>query len=230
MSLSQRSTNLISNQPSPVSPGTLAMPYIVSTAHSPFRAEAEQAVVTGFLQYYQARITHFLPVMVTTGIRCQAVLGIESDPAQFYSIRYLSDSLTCRLDSLGLQSAEGQIVELGNLFSRGARYTLALFMGVGLALARLGVSTLVFTATTQLRTLLMQNGLHLHTLAEASTRALTPEQAAAWGSYYTHSPQVVVLALSDVELLLQQQPLLLRHLARYCADISPLIQQLELAL
>lgn len=230
MSLSHRCINTGQLSQQPVPAGSLAMPYVVSTAQSPFRAEAEQAVIQGFYQCYQARISHFLPVMVSAGPRCSAVLGIESDPSRFYTTRYLSDSLTTCLDNLNLNLTSGRMVELGNLFSRGSRYTLALFMGVGLALIRLGVSALVFTATAQLRELLSQNGLPLHTLADATTSALSASQAAAWGSYYSHSPQVVVLALQDVEQLMQQQPLLLRHLHRYCEDISPLVHQLELVL
>ncbi|MGV3591304.1 MAG: thermostable hemolysin [Gammaproteobacteria bacterium] len=191
------------------------------------RAQAEALVTEKFEAAWQARVTQFLPWLLSMHClgHCSGVAGLRpAAGTRLYLEQYLDEPVEDALAAAGIQAARREIVEIGNLAvtQRGASHLLFLVMTA--ALHKAGYKWIVFTATRALRNNLDKLGYPMLHLADASPQHLDAETLAAWGRYYDSSPQVVVGSLDEAARLMQERPLLrrarrlYRHQIRQLAD------------
>lgn len=197
---------------------------------APDRAQAEALVTEKFAAAWQARVTHFLPWLLSMHClgHCSGVAGLRPAARDaLFLEQYLAQPIERELEArAGFPVARADIAEIGNLavVQRGASHLLFLVMTA--ALHKAGYRWIAFTATRALRNNLDKLGYPLLQLANASPRNLDACTLAAWGRYYDSDPQVVVGSLDDAARLMHERPLLRRVLRLY----RPQIRQLAHAL
>lgn len=195
------------------------------------RAEAELFVTEKFQAAWQARVTTYLPWLLSLHClgHCSAVAGIRpAGHERLFLERYLDGSAEQVLgNTLKTQIPRREIVEIGNLVAsqRGASHLL--FLVVSAALHRAGYRWIVFTATRALRNNLGKLGFPLHELAPALAECLEPAALADWGSYYQSAPLVVAGSLDDAMTIIQGRPLLRRGLRLYRNPINEIAARLK---
>lgn len=170
---------------------------VVAESGTCYRSELETFIQNGFKKSHGAEIFDFLPVLVGVGRgKPQAALGIRKGTSPLFVEQYLSASLETVLKQHYLCVPREKIAEIGNLYSASSRFTLPLLLATAMAMCEHGVTMLVFTATQQLRQLLIKNGVKLSVLANADPARLTPSKT-QWGRYYDSQPQVVAFSLQE---------------------------------
>jgi hypothetical protein len=195
------------------------------------RAEAEALVAEKFQSAWQARVTHFLPWLMSMHClgHCSAVAGIRpAAGSALYLEQYLDQPVEQLLSAvLGTQVQRRELAEIGNLAAsqRGASHLLFLVMTV--ALHRAGFKWMVFTATQGLRNNLDKLGFPLHTLTAADPARLPPAEQAEWGKYYDSEPLVMAGSLEQALQLIGERPLLRRVLRLYRYQINLLAETLK---
>lgn len=204
----------------------------LSGPDAPDRAQAEALVTEKFAAAWQARVTQFLPWLLSMHClgHCSGVAGLRpAAGTRLYLEQYLAQPIEDALAGAGIRAARREIVEIGNLavVQRGASHLLFLVMTA--ALHKAGYKWIAFTATRALRNNLEKLGYPLRHLADASPRNLDAEALAAWGRYYDSSPQVVVGSLDEAARLMQERPLLRRVLRLYRHQINQLANALRSA-
>lgn len=212
---------------------TPAPTFALAGPHAPERAQAEALVIEKFEATWHARVTHFLPWLLSMHCcgRCSGVAGLR--PAAhdaLYLEQYLAQPVELALENvLGFAVARADIVEIGNLAvaQRGASHLLFLVMTA--ALHQAGYKWIAFTATRALRNNLDKLGYPLLKLADASPQQLDAEVLATWGHYYDSQPQVVVGSLDVAAYLMQERSLLRRVLRLYRQQIRQLATALRSA-
>jgi len=195
---------------------------LIGTA-DPGRADVEAYIADKFHTAWQARVTSFLPFLLS--MQClgvsTAVAGIR--PAARESLfleHYLDTGVEDALTSLtGREVPRRHIAEIGNLVTsqRGASHLL--FLVFTAALHQDGYRWIVFTATHALRNNLQKLGFPLLTLAPASAERLDSDVRVEWGSYYDSEPLVMGGNLDDAMRLIAERPALRRILRLYRATI-----------
>ena len=204
----------------------------LSGPDAPERAQAEALVAEKFATAWQARVTQFLPWLLSMHClgHCSGVAGLRpAAGARLYLEQYLAQPIEDALAAAGIQAARRELVEIGNLavVQRGASHLLFLVMTA--ALHKAGYKWIAFTATRALRNNLDKLGYPLLNLADATPRHLDAEALQAWGRYYDSNPQVVVGSLDEAARLMQERPLLRRVLRLYRHQINQLANALRSA-
>jgi hypothetical protein len=181
------------------------------------RAQVEACVAEKFRGAWNARVTQFLPQLLSMHClgSCSAVAGLRpAGSAPLFLERYLDQPVEQVLAAAaGVTVSRRQLVEIGNLVAsqRGASHLLFLILAA--ALHRAGYRWLVFTATHALRNNLHKLGLPLLALGPASPERLAPEARSEWGDYYRSEPWVMAGNLDAAMALIAERPLL-RRVAR----------------
>ena len=157
------------------------------------RAAGEHFVARRFARCHGARVSHFMPWLLTMQgeRRIGAVLGIRSAAAPLFLEHYLDQPVEQLVSArFHRPVARDGIVEIGNLAAAraGARYCLFVAL-VGL-LHQAGFRWLVFTGTGPVRRALETMRLPVRPLGPADPDRLG-EQAASWGDYYRENPWVL---------------------------------------
>jgi len=157
------------------------------------RTAVEQFIRTVYRDGYGATVRTFAPTLVALqrGDEVVAAAGYRSATRPLFLERYLQQPVErCLGDAAGLFIPRERIVEVGHLASvrNGAGRLLMPFLGRHLAEA--GFEWVVSTATEELAHLFDRLGLAPLVLGAADPAMLGAE-AADWGSYYDHSPQVL---------------------------------------
>ena len=162
------------------------------------RLALEHYIYQRFLQAHNARVTHFLPLIV--GLRCRnvysaavglapAVLG--NLPQSLFAERYLPQPIEMAIaNRLGGDVDRSRIVEIGNLVSSWKGSSLLLFIFLSELIERLGYHWVLFTATREVETLLKRLQYAPVILADANPDVL-PDAGESWGSYYQRQPRVM---------------------------------------
>ena len=160
--------------------------------------EPRREMVEGFIRdvyarRYDACVTSFATVLVAlmSEGRILAAAGYRPALQPLFLERYLDAPVEARLRALTPEApARARIVEVGHLAATRPGAGRMLMPLLGVHLAGRGFEWVVSTATTELRTLFGRMGLEPLVLGTADPRVLGAD-AAQWGTYYDHHPQVV---------------------------------------
>jgi hypothetical protein len=157
------------------------------------RAETEQFIADVYRQHFAARLTHFMPVLVSRSIdgRACAAAGYRSAVEPLFLERYLPQPVEQVLAAAtGQPVAREEIVEIGQFASQCAGEGRRLMLSLARHLVDAGFRWAVITATAELRRLFRLQRLSAQPLAAAQRRCVGDE-APLWGSYYRHAPKVL---------------------------------------
>ncbi|WDD96963.1 thermostable hemolysin [Thalassomonas actiniarum] len=163
------------------------------------RNMVERFISEGFRQTFNAQIDNFLPAIITIKRKgdIKAALGIRSARTPLFIEQYTKTPV----QELGYfkqnNVKRSSIAEIGNLYSSSSRFTISLFLTMGVSLYLNGYSHLVFAGTKQVVKLLNSTGSETHFLCHADKDALQNEQN-SWGSYYQAEPEVVAVDLLQI--------------------------------
>lgn len=203
----------------------------VTGPNDPERAQVEASVTEKFQSAWQARVTHFLPRLLSMHCMgsCSAVAGIRpASSGPLFLETYLDQPVEQILAGAAQQTVlRKDVVEIGNLVAsqRGASHILFLIMTA--TLHRAGYKWLVFTATRPLRNNLLKLGFPMLTLASATPERLSESEREEWGTYYQSEPLVMAGSLDAAMQLIAERPLLRRVLRLYRYRINYLAEALR---
>lgn len=192
------------NLPPARSGNTLASPaqrWLSAFAGSARRERLEGFVRDRFAECYGARIQRFMPELIGIegsdgGLRAVAGLRPAASGPLFLE-HYLDQPVEDVIARVVVAApAREHIVEVGNLAVREAGYTRALIAMLTLRLLGAGYEWVVFTGTGRLINSFHRLGLAPLRIGVADPGRLGAE-AADWGSYYAHGPQVMAGRIAD---------------------------------
>ena len=183
---------------------------VTRTAPAPFelhehvgaeRAVAEKFISQCFAESFGSNIEAFMPRLFTVrqqgGAICGA-FGVRSASRKLFLEQYLDTPIERAIAEHAGQVAErATIVEVGHFsgaFPGAVRAMIALLTE---RLHREGFDWVVFTGTAGLRNAFRRLGLSPIDVAAADAERLPADQRVAWGSYYEHSPRVLVGNIHD---------------------------------
>lgn len=195
------------------------------------RAQVEASVAEKFHSAWQARVTHFLPQLLSMQCMgaCSAVAGIRPAASGTLFLEHYLDlpAEQALAAAAGKTVQRRELVEIGNLVAsqRGASHLL--FLVLTAALHRAGYQWMVFTATRPLRNNLQKLGFPMLMLAAATPERLNASERREWGSYYQSEPQVMAGSLDVAMQLIAERPLLRRVLRLYRYQINYLAEALR---
>jgi hypothetical protein len=218
-------TQVASQQPAIVSKEKPALTFIAAKHGHNARRRIEAFIASGFKARYNARVTSFMPMLFALdakGVKAAAGARFAAYDGQYNSLfieQYLNTSVETALTLQGITVNRAHIAEVGNLFSSASRYTLPLLFALFFVLKRCGSKYLVFSATSQLTSLLMGAGIQLLPLVKADASKLKGNSD-DWGTYYDTAPQVTALSLHHVTQHIIGCPELNAHYQRAIELIS----------
>ncbi|WP_281557148.1 thermostable hemolysin [Thalassomonas sp. RHCl1] len=163
------------------------------------RNKVERFISEGFRQTFNAQIDNFLPAIITIKRKgdIKAALGIRSARTPLFIEQYTKTPVQELAFFKQNNVKRSSIAEIGNLYSSSSRFTISLFLTMGVSLYLNGYSHLVFAGTKQVVDLLNSTGSETHFLCHADKDALQNEQN-SWGSYYQAEPEVVAVDLFQI--------------------------------
>lgn len=159
------------------------------------RAQAEDLIRRRYAACYQARIRHFMPVLL--GLegadgRLRGAVGCRrAQEGLLFLERYLGEPIERVLEHrVGRPVARATIVEVGNLAAESHGAARRLIVAVTGLLAQAGFGWVAFTGTPALLNSFRRLGLSPLPIAPADP-ARVGSELADWGSYYAQRPQVM---------------------------------------
>ncbi len=165
-----------------------------------YRIELEQYVAEQYLVSHQARLTTFLPHLLSMSLRgeIQAVAGLKpASSGQLFLEQYLDQNIDQTIaGAINRPTDRSSIIEIGNLVSTQAGGSQLLFIILAFAVKEAGFRWLAFTATPQVKKLLNRLSATPLFLANADADRLG-KTAEAWGEYYQKKPNVMAIDLNE---------------------------------
>ncbi len=171
-------------------------PLTLAKANEVGRVDAEQFIYQRFEKQHGAKVSHFLPFILsansTNGL-VSAALGFQpaSYSSHLFLEYYLDNDIQTTLSILTQTVVQrDDIVEIGNLASGRQRATQTLFLLLAELFYQAGYEWVVFTASPVVLQWLEK--LSIETIAiRVADPAKLPDKGASWGSYYDDKPVVV---------------------------------------
>lgn len=164
----------------------------------------ERRVADRFAQQHQARIEHFLPLLLSLDLAGQsgAIAGLRcAGASRLFLEQYLECGVEQAISGIFREPVgRDQVLEIGNLVSMLPGAAPMLFAILPGLLDDAGIRWVACTATPQVRSMLHKLGFSARTLATADPKSLGDE-AAAWGTYYDSRPTVIA---GDVRAAVRQ--------------------------
>ncbi|MCL1124357.1 thermostable hemolysin [Shewanella surugensis] len=162
------------------------------------REKIECYIARKFQQIHQAKITHFMPILLEMSLKehPQAVVGLMPGSSEkFFLEQYLSVAAETLISTVTHQPIERHsIVEIGNLAITHNGSGLILFSLMANMLINAHYQWIIFTATDEVKRLLRRLNIELIPIADAH-----PEiNQNHWGSYYNNNPQVITADLKKI--------------------------------
>ncbi len=198
------------------------------------RRKLEDFIAERFSRAHGATVTDFMPHLV--GLHCHdrlsATAGIRTGAeGHLFTETYLDKPLEQVLsETLALQIARDDVVEIGNLAAAWRGPSQLLFVLLAAALHKAGYQWVVFVATAQVQQLIRRLGFNSTELCRADPARLGAKQH-QWGSYYRNQPVVITGELQHsmdiasatprIRLLLDQQQALIARLSEEIGGKSP---------
>jgi len=165
----------------------------------PDRRRIESFIEEIYARRYRSTIArHYSTLMgvhdQNGGVVAAVGLRLAADEPLFLE-HYLQRTVEAGVrEATGRIVARDRIVEIGNLASAGKGASVFLFVVLAAYLRRHDLAYAVVTATKAQRRSFTRLGIDFTELGDANPDAL-PDSGAAWGSYYTHDPKVLVGAI-----------------------------------
>ena len=199
----------------------------VVTASDADKGNVQAYIAEVFNSRYNAKISHFLPSflkMSSAGSLIGAV-GIQAAGSdKLFLEQYLprrSEQIVSEFFAKPVD--RHRIVEIGNLVAtkRGSSYLLFIILAATLHTA--GFRWMLFTATEQVKQIILKMKYSPITLCNADPSKLS-DASAKWGTYYQSNPHVMAGDLNMANEILNAHPLFVsllepyRHLVRSWAN------------
>lgn len=166
----------------------------------PARPEVEALIRRVYAERFGARVQRFAPVLVSLKegegacARTVAAAGYRRATQPLFLERYLDRPVEALLAGEGAAPSRAHIVEVGHLAAARPGEGRRLILRLAQHLATLQVEWVVSTLTEELRHLFTRMGVAPLALGAADPCRLG-DDAADWGSYYTHHPVVLAGSL-----------------------------------
>lgn len=181
-------------------------------ADHPDRCRVERFIADRFFQVHGARISSFMPVLVTlfdSADNIRAAVGLrDAAVAVLFLEYYLDTSIERAIDRRAGNPTpaieRGDVVEIGNLASLDRRASLELFRILAGLLHSQNYIWAVFTGCSALRKLFAGLGIETIALGRASQAQLPGDQQ-TWGSYYEDNPTVLAGRVSSGDVLFDRE-------------------------
>jgi len=156
------------------------------------RAGVEQFIAGVYRDHFDARLTQFMPVLVSGhGGALHAAAGYRDGTETLFVEQYLPQPIEAMLAAAtGRAVDRSRIVEVGQFASRRPGAGRRLIDALARHLVAAGYRWAVITATAELRRLLARRRLLALPLGAADPHCLGTA-ARQWGSYYRHAPKVI---------------------------------------
>ena len=191
------------------------------------RIPVEKYIHAKFLQSYNAEIDQFLPYLLS--LRCldkfSAAVGIRpAETGPLFLEQYLAQPVE---QEIGLRFRHevdrDRIIEIGNLVSAWRGSSQLLFTFLAALLEAIDREWVVFTATWEVEKLLGKMNFNLIPLCQASADKLTAS-AEQWGSYYRHSPRVLLGHVPGALSLLRENALTGRAINYFSGNLKEVMK------
>ena len=202
--------------------------HLVEPEHTQ-RNTLQQFICDGFAKHYQANVQQFMPHLlgVLLSEQWQAALGIRfASEGRLFTEQYLPLTAERALQQHGFNCQRDDIAEIGHLYAQNRQALMQLFVLMVQALHQLGVTYLLFSATSDLKRLLRRHGIALKELIAANPDCLG-EKAKAWGSYYQSKPEVCVLSVAQASERIQYDARLQQLIFRHWPQLHALVDTLK---
>lgn len=207
------------------------MPIQFDLPTSPSKQVVETFVADRFHHHYQAKVTLFLPYLLSTKIDDKFTAAMGFQPAAkvnpLFLEQYLSSSIEDEIRRVTNKTVDRKhVAEVGNLTSVHRGTSQLLFVLTIAILHEAGFEWTVFTATKQVQLLLARLNLVTITLCEANPDQLMGDKH-LWGSYYDDKPNVLIGNLLDAIELLKQHDVIGFMLKNYQNTITDIAQKIS---
>lgn len=172
-----------------------------SDADSPERGELEAFIGDAFVRKHEARVTSFMPTLLSFRDPAGALRGVVGLRAagehSLYLEQYLDGSVEAAIAAATSRPVRRRsVVEVGNLAGANCRTAVRMVALLPAHLLALDYQWIVFTATSAMREILLGFGAPLVELARADGERVSngPDR---WGRYYETDPRVFAGFLPD---------------------------------
>jgi hypothetical protein len=159
------------------------------------REDVEAFIRSVFKARFGAEIRHFAPCLVSVRNRNGDIVAAAGYRAAATSPLFLERYLPAPVESLLSRHepalSRRAVVEIGHLASLKSGRGIFLMSLLGVHLAAQDFRWVVGTATKELRRLFDRLGIAPLALGHADPKMLGENEAAHWGSYYDHRPEVL---------------------------------------
>ena len=178
------------------------------------RLHTEQFIAAQFASAHQARIHHFMPyllVLQSENQQLEAAFGLRpGSETPLFLEQYLEQPIEQLVAREFKQPVDRfRLVEVGNLAVHHKAFGPSLMAGLATLLYQCQFEWMVFTATSQVRRLMMMLGFAPIPLCAADPSKLINNDE-DWGNYYHNQPTVMVGSLQTAMTVVQQHPRLHR--------------------
>ena len=205
--------------------------FTLNSPSSDQRARLEQFIANKFNIAYGASIVEFFPLLLsrTDDRQLSSVVGLRPGTERpLFLEQYLDRPLEEAISrQSGVQVERARLMEIGNLASSYRSGNQLMFILLTAVLARAGYTWVVFTATSQVRSLLTRLEFHPVTLCEADESRLVNKQQ-VWGSYYQSQPMVQAGSVSQGMAVLESNEFSRKLLQTFDTEIDCLAETLRI--
>jgi hypothetical protein len=165
------------------------------------RAELESYVGDAFVRKHDARVTSFMPTLLSFRDQAGVLRGVvglrDASDHRLYLEQYLDQPVEVAIASaMGRPVRRRQVVEIGNLAGANCRTAVRMVALLPAQLLANDYQWIVFTATSAVREILLGFGAPLVELARAEHSRVVPGPD-QWGRYYETDPRVFAGFLPD---------------------------------
>ncbi len=209
------------------------LPIQLDGLSSIFRSQVEAYISERFNVSYQAKVSHFLPYLLSTKINDSLSAAVGFQPANsaksLFLENYLDDAIENVMTALMSQPiARDKIVEIGNLTSSRRGSSQMLFILIAAILKQAGFEWVVFTATKHVQQILSKLELDTIEVCDANPLRLS-DRGDSWGSYYNNQPKVLAGNLDYAIDLLRRNDVINFMLENYHNTINDMARQIKVS-
>lgn len=183
---------------------------IIHGPETPGRGAVERYMATQFQRHYGARLTSFMPYLLSVWDGEHIIGAVGMRPAQgaaLFMEQYLdAPAEQCISQVLQLPTPRGALMEIGNLAAAEPGSSYLLFMLITEAFFSRHYDWGVFNATLTVQNILRKMGFRFLPLDRANPERLG-DQARDWGSYYASPSTVIALCTADAHQALLTSPI-----------------------
>ena len=204
---------------------------VCSRPDEPGYQQASSLVREVFHKTYDARCSHFLPLLLSfnTVSGPHGALGMKpATNGSLYLEQYLSKQVEQEISQCFMKPVvRDQVVEIGNLVVRSSGTGQFMLAILGTILKQAGLRYIVFTATPQVQAMMQRLCWPTHAICAADPGRLTDRES-HWGRYYETNPVVRVGDIEEASEFLTD-PYVRGLISPYSALITRVAQSLRAA-